>query len=277
MAGRKQHFIPQALQKGFRIVDNGKKAQVYVFKKGGAHYLAATDGVAAQRDFYSAPSDEETLDDKITTYEGMVLAPAIMAFRDSPVGPVDSETAAAVVVHLAIRTAFTRDGLSSVALELLGALVNAMRNDQEARVMLGVDSLKPDSMLLTQVQEELYSASVSLPDELRTAFVKFAHFRAREQFSNVFPDVVAAAMSHLGRLLENIPELAVGSHGQALRNDLVPAPRVARLKEMNWRVIEAGESNFFVLPDCIAVGLRKVCKTPTEANLHHHDSAIILT
>ena len=68
MAGRKQHFIPQALQRGFGVA-KGKKTQVYVFKKGQEPYHSSTEGVAAQRDFYSEPSAEQSLDDKITTYE----------------------------------------------------------------------------------------------------------------------------------------------------------------------------------------------------------------
>ena len=50
MAGRKQHFIPQALQRGFGVA-KGKKTQVYVFKKGQEPYHSSTEGVAAQRDF----------------------------------------------------------------------------------------------------------------------------------------------------------------------------------------------------------------------------------
>lgn len=51
MAGRKQHFIPQALQRGFGVA-KGKKTQVYVFKKGQEPYHSSTEGVAAQRDFW---------------------------------------------------------------------------------------------------------------------------------------------------------------------------------------------------------------------------------
>jgi hypothetical protein len=114
VAGRKQHFIPQALQRGFGVA-KGKKTQVYVFKKGQEPYYSSTEGVAAQRDFYSEPSDEQSLDDKITTYEGTVLAPAVAALREAPVGPIDSHVAAAVVVHLSIRSAFVRGSFSAAA------------------------------------------------------------------------------------------------------------------------------------------------------------------
>lgn len=81
MSGRKQHFIPQLVQRGFAAAKGRKSTQVYVFSKGKQPYLTATDRVAAQRDFYSPPSDEESLDDKITHYEGSVLAPAIAVNR----------------------------------------------------------------------------------------------------------------------------------------------------------------------------------------------------
>lgn len=57
MSGRKQHFIPQALLRGFGVT-KGKATRVYVFRKGQEPYRSSTEGVAAQRDFYSEPSIE---------------------------------------------------------------------------------------------------------------------------------------------------------------------------------------------------------------------------
>ncbi len=54
MAGRKQHYIPQALQRGFGTVA-GKTTRVYVFRKEQETYCSSIVGVAAERDFYSRP------------------------------------------------------------------------------------------------------------------------------------------------------------------------------------------------------------------------------
>ena len=72
MSGRKQHFIPQSLLKGFGRAGKGAKIQVVVYSHDRGIFPAATDGVAAEREFYSklaVESEADTRDDKITAYE----------------------------------------------------------------------------------------------------------------------------------------------------------------------------------------------------------------
>ena len=53
MSGRKQHFIPQSLLRGFGRVSKGTKIQVIVYTYERDIFTAATDGIAAEREFYS--------------------------------------------------------------------------------------------------------------------------------------------------------------------------------------------------------------------------------
>lgn len=232
----------------------GKATRVYVFKKGQMPYRSSTEGVAAQRDFYSAPSDEESLDDKITTYEGIVLAPAIEALREAPAGPIDSQLAAAAVVHLSIRSAFVRDSWSAAASEMLDYLADAMRSYSTARALLDVDTLNAESALVKRIAEELASSFAALPEGNRNALAKLAHFRVRETLPQVLPDLSVLAWRPLRMLLEKIPEITVSGHSKALEKDLIPASRVERLKAMNWQIMVAAPQTHFVLPDCLAVG-----------------------
>lgn len=253
MAGRKQHFIPQDLQRGFGVA-KGKKTQVHVFKKGQAPYHSSTEGVAAQRDFYSEPSNEQSLDDKITTYEGTVLAPAVAALREAPAGPIDSHVAAAVVVHLSIRSAFVRGSFSAAAAEVLDHFAGAMCSDEASRALLEVDSLKSESTLVKLIEEDVLQQFGGIPESGRNALAKLAHFRVREKFPQMFPDLAAMVLQQLGMLLEKIPEMIVNGHSKALERDLAPPLRVERLKSMNWQIIAAELPTHFVLPDCLAVG-----------------------
>lgn len=255
MAGRKQHFIPQALQRGFGVA-KGKKTQVHVFKKGQEPYYSSIEGVAAQRDFYSEPSDEESLDDKITTYERTVLAPAVAALREASAGHIDSHVAAAVVVHLSIRSAFLRGSFSAAATEMLDHFAGAMHSDQTARYLFDVDSLDAESILVKSIGEEMLSQFGTVPESDRNALAKLMHFRAREKFPQMFPELAAGLQQQLGMLLEKIPELIVDGHSKALASDMAPALRVERLKAMNWQIIAAEPPIHFVLPDCLAVGTK---------------------
>lgn len=252
MAGRKQHFIPQAVQRGFEAT-RGKKTQVYVFRKGQAPYLSSTEGVAAQRDFYSAPSSQQSLDDSITEYEGAVLAPAVAALRESPAGPIDSEAAAAVVVHLSIRAAFIRGTFSTAATELLKHLTAALGSHATTRALLDVDTLETESMLVKSIEDEIRSNFPELPQSGKDVASKLMHFRAREKFPQMFPNLAANALKQFGALMERLPELIGSAHSKALEKDLVPAHRVERLKGMNWQIIAAPGEAHFLLPDCLAL------------------------
>jgi hypothetical protein len=55
MAGRKQHFIPQLLLRGFPARKTKKgKTQVWLYQRGKDPTCPATDNVFAQRDFYGS-------------------------------------------------------------------------------------------------------------------------------------------------------------------------------------------------------------------------------
>lgn len=275
MAGRKQHYIPQAFLRGFRILNNSNKAQVYVFKKNVAYYRTGTDGAAAERDFYSPPSDEKTLDDKITKFEEMVLSPAIVELRDGPLGEFNPEIASAVVVHLSIRTAFTRDSFTSAAMEMLCSMMDSMHNDQEARKLFEVDSPEDNAAIWIQVKEQILEIAPMLSDEDSAHLTKLAKFRVREKFSEVFQDVAEIAKPQLARMLEEIPNIVVDSHGKALEQDLAPSIRVNRLKKMNWKVIEIEGPNHLILSDCIAIGLTKPSLTDAIPYSFNNDEEFI--
>jgi hypothetical protein len=76
MSGRKQHIVPQFLQKGF--ANNG---QIYVYSKNKTpSYIASIKDNFAERDFYSNPQ-EPLIDDHITKQENQ-FAPCIDNLRN---------------------------------------------------------------------------------------------------------------------------------------------------------------------------------------------------
>ncbi|WP_446719370.1 DUF4238 domain-containing protein [Halomonas sp. KG2] len=103
MSGRKQHYIPQSFQRGFCIP--GKKNQTNVYSRT-KHYISNINNIAAQRDFYSAPSPsgEKTLDDSITFYENK-LGNLLHSLRSLEIGDTaNPQVSAEIIAHLAPRT-----------------------------------------------------------------------------------------------------------------------------------------------------------------------------
>jgi hypothetical protein len=122
LAGRKQHYIPQVVQRAFEAARTGTKSQVFVFRKGRPAYLTSTEGSVAERDFYSNPltDGKGALDDKITDFKAEHLDPILRELRFIESGEVNPELAAITVAHLAFRTAHLRGAMATMVDNALG-------------------------------------------------------------------------------------------------------------------------------------------------------------
>lgn len=103
MSGKKQHHIPQFLQRGFLFDVKAEKTDAH--RRKGVSPLASIADVAGQRFFYSRLSSDgsKTLDDKITRYENR-LGGLLIKLRAIPVDePLNAALAAEVIAHLTPR------------------------------------------------------------------------------------------------------------------------------------------------------------------------------
>lgn len=254
MAGRKQHFIPQLLQRGFEASKSGKHSQVWVFRKGQAAYKSSTEGVAAQRHFYSEPSlDEDALDNVITQYEQSILAAAVDGLRNAPLGRVEPDIAASVVSHLSIRAAFVRGAFSEVTKKILDHLSQVLASDESARAYMGIDAVSRESMVDKTIDEILAKDAAMLPETARQRLGRMVKFRFRERFHIDFRNMAGTFDQHI-ELAAGVTSGAIeNGHIRALEKEIVPLKRTERLRSLRWKLVLAPESSHVVLPDCLAL------------------------
>lgn len=258
MAGRKQHYIPQALLRGFEATKVGKHTQVWVFRQGREAYVSSTEGVAAQRDFYSPLSiGQVTLDDQITNYESAVLTPAITELRETEPGPVAADLAASAVTHLSVRAAFVRGSFSEAAQQFLEHFSQVLRSHESTRAAMGVDSPNSQSMLAKTLEDEVRNQFGFLDENARARIGKLVHFRVRERFASDYTNLAEQAHLQVELLKNYLPQAIVFGHARALEQALVPQARMEKLRAMNWRVLQVNEPAHFVLPDCLALASGK--------------------
>lgn len=254
MAGNKQHYIPQLLQRGFEASKSGKHSQVWVFRKRQAAYKSSTEGVAAQRHFYSEPSpDEDALDNVITRYEKDVLSPAVEALRNAPLGPVAPDVAASVVSHLSIRAAFLRGSFSEIAKKYLGRMSQVLASDESARAYMGVDSVSSESMLDKTIAENLAKDAAMLPEVARQRLGRMVKFRFREHFRADFKNMSSMFGRYVEVFAAVMPRAIESGHIRLLQAELVPKKRTERLKALQWKLVQVSEGSHVVLPDCLAL------------------------
>ena len=257
MSGRKQHYIPQVLLRGFGKRGKGKAVQVTVYSRDHGVFTTATDGVAAQRYFYSelpANNETETLDDKITVYESW-LAEIIVEFRATTPGQaVDKAKAAEAVTHLCIRPAHLRDSFASATRQLSQSAESVFRDKNSARKALGLDDPKPNKVLLDEIHTlyEKFSPQLGQFGITKPMFEgrMFAIFKA--EFDRNFTEQSPLLQGIFSLLQGQTDKIARQGHIKALEQSLAPDPRTEVLKRFDWR-IEPGPASGFVLPDCVAI------------------------
>ena len=255
MAGRKQHYIPQALLRGFGKQGKGKAVQVTVYTAGGNVFTTATHGVAAQRYFYSELPDDagvETLDDKITAFESRLSEILEEFHRVLPGHAVHPTKAAEAVAHLCGRQAHVRDSFACATGHLLSGTANLFRDKEWLWKTLGLDDVAPNEMMRTQIRQvyERIRNQIDPTNITQIDFEQWAFMMLKAEFDNHYSTQMRFLRSFFDHLQTQTAKMARDAHVKALDQSLAPEARIAILKQFAWR-IEPGRAGSFILPDCV--------------------------
>lgn len=258
MSGRKQHYIPQSLLKGFAIDPSAKVPQVWVFRADRAPHISAVKDAAAERDFYSSksPNGEPVLDDRITTHED-TLGRHLRTLRASESGAeVDAQLASEVVAHLGVRSAALRDLFQDGLDEVFDGLDNLIRQPEALRTRVGIDGADLSPNIHEALEQTLERVRAALPVTLPKPLLRrFAIMLLRENFVDLYTDLTPALTNAIERLRDFAPATIRDGHAKVLLAGMVPEPRVTELARMKWTVQQTSEMEF-ILPDCVAIAFR---------------------
>jgi hypothetical protein len=257
VSGRKQHYIPQSLLRGFGRQGKGKAVQVTVYTKDQGVFTTSTGGVAAKRYFYSelaANTDVENLDNKITAYETK-LAKVLAEFRaTAPGGAVGAAKAAEAVTHLCVRQAHLRNSFASGAGQLISAMGDLFGDKERTRKLMGIDAQTPDKIFQGEIDKsyEQWRPQLSQAGFTKHKFQQLAFAKMKSEFESDFPNYSSLFQSVIDQLQGQTEKMARQGQIRALGRSLAPESRIKYLKQLAWR-IEAGSTCGFVLPDCVAI------------------------
>ncbi|QYC11486.1 DUF4238 domain-containing protein [Brevundimonas nasdae] len=256
MSGKKQHFIPQSLLRGF-ATETRKGHRLWVHHRERGVFEANVQDAAAARFFYSELRTEgapATLDDRITAYESR-LAEHLKMLTASPEGMIaDDEVAREVVAHLAFRTEATRD-LVGEAMITTQRLKAWMATPAVMLAYVGADRDKPGPRI-----ESFLEILRADPRWTRTfGAVKSRHIR-KVLFAEVRRDpmrFVGGMMEETRRetefLLREHRALAREVHTDALSADVVSTASMRRLEGLTWSVADYDN---LPLPDTVVLASR---------------------
>lgn len=256
MSGRKQHFIPQSLLKGFSRRGSGKKAQVAVYGYGRPAFWVATDGIAAERNFYSEydkSSQSETLDDRITAHE-TPLSKLLQGLRSLESGDrVEASEAAELVTHLVIRNDNFRKTVIATGSKMFAALGEATSDADMAFRMMGLDKEAPSDDFAQSLESSWrdHGHLLELLGFTKESFIRFTFDKAKADWAELHPKIAMPMQDAMSHMTKKLPEMASDAQRRALSAALIPERWIERLGRFVWKAIESDGD--IILPDSVAV------------------------
>lgn len=255
MAGRNQHHIPQFFQRGFGVKRSGKPREIWRVERNGTPKLLLIKKTAAERDFYSAPSEDGavTLDDKITGLETPLARTLAEVRARSVSNGVDPETAAELVFQLAPRSSHVRVGLEAALRHVVKDAADIFCDAGQTERVLGLDQDQPNERFrehLAQVLAERPDiGSVGLPGPV---LERVAFYITKEHFEEKVAEIIPMFRLLFARFLTEGGELVRDSHNRALEQMDTSNPRRQLLAGFDWMIAAAPQVGA-ILPDCVAL------------------------
>ncbi|HWT19729.1 MAG TPA: DUF4238 domain-containing protein [Variovorax sp.] len=258
MAGKRHHFIPQFLQRGFGSPENASNA--WVFRKGRPAFNTSIQNIALEGQFYTHDGDT-SVDDAITDDEGP-LAAFVTDLRAAMDGAkVNSQRAAKLVAHMLVRTRHVRENFGRMTGDLMDGVYSAMSDPDKLAAVLTAHI--QDDANLTRILKQLLTVAAGdrfPPEELSRLLdetVTPAMLRqAREELPAYFKanaEEQARALQTEGQLAQGLLKGAMKSgHLKALRRVATTSAREDAFSRLTFHVRKYLEGNI-ILGDSAAV------------------------
>jgi len=262
MAGKRQHYIPKCLQRGFLAETNGSAEMTWQFRRWSDPKCVGITDVGVSDWFYSKRSvnGERTLDDIITDFEneGGLGAQLLRLRSASPGQQIDGSVASEVVTHLMVRTRHVRSVMAQSGAMIADEIANLFSEPERIRKQFGIDHSNPSDFIVEMIDDLIDQQNLEGLGVPRPLAMRVAQFIFREQFGRVFNPNDPVLASLLSQFSDSINDNVRNAHTNALERGVVPEPRQQTLRGYSWS-IEGFQD--LILPDCVALGVELAGET----------------
>lgn len=252
MSGRKQHYLPQFLQRPFshRVVKSSYYVHVHEQR---LSYSPSTTGVGAIRDLYSTTEDTRA-DDNITASESVLGEILNRVFRTKAL-PQSSDTAM-LFSALSIRTLKMRNAMKELAPAMISTLTRMAAEHGGALEALD-KQINDVAWIDAQVDKQLREHGQT--DRNRRAAMKaFIKPQIRRELEDKKPRILAEFNALSRQLFDHIESQAAAIANQALSRFFTDASAVEKrstfFDEFTYSLVERTQESF-VLGDCAVAAL----------------------
>lgn len=250
MAGRRQHFLPQFLQRPFAHRRSGAQSYVYVHRVD-TYFASSTSGVGVQRDFYSGPEDT-TADDNVTRAEEGPVETLSNILEKRCIDETDD--VAAVIALLSIRTLKMREAMRGFV-PLFGDYIKHLVSQDELTSGVLNERIADQAWLNAQIDK--LARENGIKDRNKIALAR-AYFRPRLQAElcsrkdEIARQLNQMVLSCVDRLKSEAVEFADATFQKLFKEPNSLSKRRSMFSNFSYRLVEA-ENSTFVLGDCAVV------------------------
>src|SRR5699024_1444779 len=238
MSGKRQHFIPQFLQQGFKSHTQNGEIYTCVYRKDSDPFNSNLINVGVQKYFYTEKEGDTEADDLITDAENP-FSDLVQRLRDHTFGKIKTSTIPQLIAHLEIRTRHLRQNFLRIG-NLFLKEVFTFLNDEEAFLKYAKKELKDEnSQLHKDVIKEFKKNGI--PDSLVKKLIRQNIDRLINELRPYLSLAVDQMQNQVNK--KDLEREIKNSHINIFKQTIAPEIRVNFYKKLDYSLIEIKEVN----------------------------------
>ena len=252
MAGKRQHFLPRFLLKGFSSRSKGNELYTWVFRRDSKPYETNIQNVGLEGFFYGDPQ-ESSVDDDITEREQSFISMVESLRAESNDIRIGDEAISDFVIHLIVRTQNARKSMLKVGDCLMEIFKRNFTDPSKLeKMILGYVRNNPQEFkqsIEQSVRSELEKRGIrKIAPEVLDALVAQAMRQAPQLLGAKLHDFASLTHFIAAFVQKDLPKIARKSHLRALSEDVVPPLLVEKLSHFRWSLL-VQQPNSLILGD----------------------------
>lgn len=238
MSGKRQHFIPQFLQQGFKSHTQTGESYTWVYRKHSEPFNSNLINVGVQKYFYTEKGGASEADDLITDAENP-FSDLVQNLRAHPFGKIEILTIPQLIAHLEIRTRHLRQNFVRIG-DILFNEVFSFLNDDEAFLKYAKKELKDENSQLHKDAVKEFKKN-GFPKSLVKKLIR----QNTDSLINELRPYLSLAVDQMQNQVnkEDLEKEIKNIHINIFKQTVAPDVRVSFYKKLEYFLIEVEEAN----------------------------------
>lgn len=250
MAGKRQHYLPQFLQRGFASTIEGRKTWLY--RKNVVPREVGFRDVGVEENFYNIEGDS-SVDELITEIEREDFVGIIEGARAAPNGDFEpADAVATLIAHLEVRGRHLRITFAELSRRAWNDMLTYFDDSRIASTIIREHIRKNPAELRAMAIRELRSKR--LPVHMAPTYAKQVANMILAMPDEVLIDSFWAPVKPFihAKLESDINSSIKSAHNQRLTQSIAPEVRAQQYRDLRFSIVDV-ESNDLILGDAAVV------------------------